>query len=76
MATVEFDARGLKCPMPVLKMNGLVLARKVQPGDTLAITADCPTFEKDMKEWCAKAKKVLIVIRDIGNNTKRAEIRI
>jgi tRNA 2-thiouridine synthesizing protein A len=76
MATVEFDARGMKCPMPVLKMNGMVLAKKVQTGDTLAVIADCPTFEKDMREWCAKAKKVLIVLKDIGNNAKRAEIRI
>jgi tRNA 2-thiouridine synthesizing protein A len=76
MATVDFDARGMKCPLPVLKMNGLVLGKKVQAGDTLVVTADCPTFEKDMREWCAKAKKVLVVIKDIGNNAKRAEIRI
>jgi TusA-related sulfurtransferase len=62
--------------MPVLKLNGIVLAKKVQAGDTLAVIADCPTFEKDMREWCSKAKKVLIVCKDIGNNAKRAEIRI
>lgn len=76
MATMELDARGMKCPLPVLKMNGLVLAKKVQVGDTLAVIADCPTFEKDIREWCTKAKKVLIVLKDIGNNAKRAEVRI
>jgi tRNA 2-thiouridine synthesizing protein A len=76
MATVELDARGLKCPVPVLKMTSAVMKKEVKPGDTLAVTADCSTFEKDVKDWCSKMNKVLIVIKDIGSNAKRAEVRI
>ena len=76
MATVELDARGLKCPVPVLKMTGVVMKKEVQPGDTLAVTADCPTFEKDVKEWCKKMNKVLIVLKDLGGSVKKAEVRI
>jgi len=76
MATVELDARGQKCPVPVLKMTGLLMKKEVKPGDTLAVTADCPTFEKDVREWCQKMNKVLVVIKDLGNNAKKAEVRI
>jgi tRNA 2-thiouridine synthesizing protein A len=76
MATVELDARGMKCPLPVLKMTGIVIKNEVKAGDVLAVTADCPTFEKDVRDWCQKMKRVLIVIKDLGNNTKRAEVRI
>ena len=76
MATIELDTRGLKCPGPVLKMTGIMMKKEVKPGDTLAVTADCSTFEKDVKDWCQRNKKVLIVIKDVGNNSKRAEVRI
>jgi tRNA 2-thiouridine synthesizing protein A len=76
MATVELDARGLKCPVPVLKMTGILVKNEVKPGNILAVTADCPTFEKDVREWAQKLKKVILVIKDVGPNTKKAEIRI
>ena len=76
MATVQLDARGMKCPLPVLKMNSMVFGKKVNPGDTFVVTADCPTFESDVREWCARTKKVLIVIKDLGDGAKRAEVRV
>jgi tRNA 2-thiouridine synthesizing protein A len=76
MATVEIDARGLKCPVPVLRMASAIMKKEVKPGDTLAVTADCPTFEKDVRDWCQKMNKVLIVMKDVGNNAKKAEVRI
>ena len=76
MATIELDLRGLKCPMPTLKLTGMVVRQEFKAGDIVAATADCPTFEKDVKEWCKKMQKVLIVMKDVGGNTKTAEIRI
>ncbi len=76
MATVQIDARGLKCPVPVLKMTNAVVKKEVNAGDTLVVLADCPTFEKDVKEWCKNMKKVLIVLQDVGNNTKKCEVRV
>jgi tRNA 2-thiouridine synthesizing protein A len=76
MANVEIDARGLKCPVPVLKMTNAVMKQEVKAGDTLIVTADCPTFENDIKDWCKMMKKVLLVFKDQGNNVKRAEVRI
>jgi tRNA 2-thiouridine synthesizing protein A len=76
MATVELDTRGTKCPVPVLKMTTALVRSEVKTGDVLAVLADCPAFEKDVREWCQKMKKVLIVLKDIGPSAKRAEIRI
>jgi tRNA 2-thiouridine synthesizing protein A len=75
MKSVQVDARGDKCPVPVLKMTNAIMKKEVEPGDTLVVIADCPTFEKDVKDWCRNMKKVLVVLRDEGS-AKRAEVKI
>ncbi len=75
MATMQLDARGLKCPMPVLKMTEKLVKKEVQPGDVLEVTADCDTFEQDVRDWCQKMKKVLIVVRAQGA-AKVAQVQI
>ncbi|MBX2856861.1 MAG: sulfurtransferase TusA family protein [Rhodobacteraceae bacterium] len=48
--TAELDARGLRCPLPVLKtrkrLSGLA------PGDRLVVTADDPAAVIDMPHFC------------------------
>lgn len=65
MAVQQLDARGLKCPQPTLKMT--VLAMKMKPGEVLEVTADCPTFEQDVRNWCLRSKKVMLFIREEGD---------
>jgi tRNA 2-thiouridine synthesizing protein A len=60
MAKVTLDFRGLNCPLPVLKLNAAVIKKEVSPGDTVEVLADCPTFENDVKKWCANSKKQLV----------------
>ena len=62
------DARGLKCPQPTLKIT--VLAVKMKAGDVLEAVADCDTFEKDVRDWCARTKKVLLWIRSEGKDMR------
>lgn len=62
MAKKTLDMRGLNCPLPTLKLNSAVIKREVQAGDTVEVMADCPTFENDMKKWCATSKKLLVKI--------------
>ena len=76
MKTVQIDAKGDKCPVPVLKMTNAIMKKEVDPGDTLVVVADCPTFEKDVKDWCRNMKKVLVVFREEGNNIKRCEVKV
>jgi tRNA 2-thiouridine synthesizing protein A len=46
------------------------MAVKMKPGDVLEVIADCPTFEKDVRDWCARAKKTLLWVRDEGTAKK------
>lgn len=68
MAVTLLDARGLKCPQPTLKVT--VMAVKMKPGDVLEVIADCPTFEKDVRDWCTRSKKTLLWIKDEGGAKK------
>lgn len=74
MATFSLDARGLKCPLPTLKIGGMVARKEVKPGDVLDIIADCPTFESDVREFCSKHKKILVFFTREGGTCK-AQIR-
>ena len=64
MATQTHDLRGLKCPQPTLKMT--VLSHKLAKGDIMEVMADCPTFESDVRNWCDRSKKTLLMMRDEG----------
>ena len=75
MATVQRDFRGMKCPVPTLKMHALLTANEVKPGDLLEVVADCPTFEADVKKLCANWKKQLIKFQ-VDGDVKTAVIKI
>ena len=64
MATETYDARGLKCPQPTLKMT--IKSSKMQKGDLLEVMADCPTFEKDLHAWAERMKKTVLWVRQEG----------
>jgi tRNA 2-thiouridine synthesizing protein A len=70
------DMRGQRCPIPIIKTNEAVVRDEVKVGDTLVVLADCPSFEKEAREWCQKLKKVPVVLRELTPDVKRAEIRI
>ena len=73
MAVVSLDARGLKCPQPTLKVA--VMAAKMHPGDVMDVVADCTTFEKDVREWCSRTKKVLLWLREEAGGIKHCQIQ-
>jgi tRNA 2-thiouridine synthesizing protein A len=74
-ATVNLDMRGQKCPVPTLKMTSAVMKKEVNPGDTMIVKADCPTFENDVREWCKTMKKVLVMLTNEGG-IKTATVKI
>lgn len=73
MAVINLDACGLRCPQPLLKIAAK--SPELKAGDTLEVTADCPTFEKDVKQWCERMKRTLLWIRDEGKGKKRCQIQ-
>lgn len=50
MNTHQLNAKGLKCPMPVIKLQQLV--RQLGDGDYVEIQCTDPSAEKDIKSWC------------------------
>jgi tRNA 2-thiouridine synthesizing protein A len=73
MATHHLDCIGMLCPQPTLKIT--VLSINMTAGDTLEVVADCSTFENDVRDWCARAKKSLLWCKDEGDGKKRIQIR-
>ncbi len=65
MATIMLDARGLRCPQPVLRIAAAVPS--LTSGDILEVAGDCPTFEEDVRKWCERMKKTLLAVTRDGN---------
>lgn len=72
MAIHTLDLCGLRCPQPILKI-ALVSADLI-PGEILDVTADCPTFELDVRTWCCRLKKTLLHVREEGGYRKSVRI--
>ncbi len=73
MAIEVLDALGLRCPQPVLKIA--IKAASMKSGDILEVLGNCPTFEKDVRAWCERLKKVLLSVKDEGGDKKRVQIQ-
>jgi len=49
MADMTLDAKGLACPMPIVKMTKAL--KELASGDKLTVLADDPGFEPDVQAW-------------------------
>ena len=58
MDEIELDARGLLCPLPVLKARKRLLA--MQPGAILRLLATDPMAVIDVPNFCREAGHTLI----------------
>ncbi|PWG18156.1 sulfurtransferase TusA family protein [Salibaculum griseiflavum] len=52
-ADATLDARGLKCPLPVLRAGKFL--REMAPGDRLRVLADDPVAVIDIPHFCHEA---------------------
>ena len=59
---VRIDARGLLCPLPVLRARKALAG--MAPGAVLEIAADDPMAAIDMPHFCAEAGHVLLEVRE------------
>lgn len=62
MSAPDLDARGLLCPLPVLKARKVL--ERVAPGACLRVLADDPAAVIDMPHFCAEAGHELIAVED------------
>jgi tRNA 2-thiouridine synthesizing protein A len=49
-ATPEIDARGLRCPLPVIELQRV--ARDTSAGQLLTLLSDDPAAAGDVAAWC------------------------
>jgi tRNA 2-thiouridine synthesizing protein A len=61
METKRIDARGLRCPQPVLKLS--LALPEIADGSVVEIIGDCSTFETDVRTWCDKRKKTVLSVQ-------------
>ncbi len=64
--TQSLDAKGLNCPLPILKTK--VLLNKMDAGDVLFVEATDPHSQVDFEAYCARTKHEIIkfeIINDV-----------
>jgi len=65
------DARGLLCPLPVIKLAERIAG--VPPGSTVLLLADDPVAEEDVRLWCRGHGQELV---DVTRDGPVARIRV
>ncbi len=70
---LEIDATGLKCPMPVIKLQQQV--RRCEPGQVLKLLTTDQAAEKDVRSWCRLNKHDFLTIEN-GSNHQLLTIRV
>lgn len=68
MSDTELDARGLLCPLPVLKARKRLGALGV--GEILSLLADDPAAVIDVPHFCAEQGHVLVSTAPEGDATR------
>ena len=63
--TLEYDATGLLCPLPVLRANRKL--RELAPGGVLTVRATDPAAEQDFPAFCRQTGHELLSSRRDGN---------
>lgn len=58
MNNTELDARGLNCPLPILRTRKKIA--ELAPGDELKILATDPGSVKDMEAFCRQTGNTLV----------------
>ncbi|PWC32129.1 sulfurtransferase TusA family protein [Azospirillum sp. TSO22-1] len=64
MARHELDAKGLLCPLPVLRARKALKA--LAPGDVLAVEATDPSAPKDFAAFCETTGHRLLASAEDG----------
>ena len=64
--SAELDARGLLCPLPVLKARKRIAA--LQPGEVLRVLTTDPAAVLDVPHFCAEAGHAVIDTSEGGEH--------
>ena len=64
-ADLTLDAKGLSCPMPLLKTKKFI--NKIKPGEVLEVLGTDPGSKNDMPGWCERAGHEPLAKEDEGS---------
>lgn len=67
MATKQLNTKGMRCPQPIQAI--ITSMHETAPGDILEVTADCDTFEADVRKWAERTGRTLLAITHEGDST-------
>lgn len=70
---VEVDARGLFCPLPIVKLR--LALDNLPSGDAVEILADDPGFPEDVVFWCEETGNDLLSLTPEANGVFVACVR-
>ncbi|SHI40428.1 sulfurtransferase TusA family protein [Wenxinia saemankumensis] len=73
MTTHRYDARGLRCPLPVLRARKLL--GDMAPGAELEIVADDPMAAIDLPVFAREAGHALVESREDGDGATLYRLR-
>ena len=59
---IVVDACGLQCPGPILRLKKEI--DRINPGDTIRITASDPGFTRDVEAWCKITGNKLLSLQE------------
>ncbi len=62
----DLDARGLLCPLPVLKAAKKM--RALAPGEVLRLQADDPAAIVDVPHYCAESGNTYLGVEEAGES--------
>lgn len=65
MADVTLDAKGLNCPLPILRAKKSL--KEMQPGQILAIEATDPGSAKDFESFCKQTGNEMVKASEAGS---------
>lgn len=67
-STIEVDARGLRCPLPVIR---LAEAARVAPaGALIVVLASDPAARHDIPAWCRMREHDLLEVTEVADEAR------
>ena len=70
MSALEVDARGLRCPLPVIRLAAA--ARDASPGTEVTVLATDPAARHDIPAWCRMRGHALAAVSEATDGSHTA----
>lgn len=71
MSPIEVDARGLRCPLPVIRLAEA--ARDAPAGSSVIVLATDPAARYDIAAWCRMRGHELAEMAEVGDTIEAPE---